>query len=71
MGTKNHKHFGPGYNDFHALLMEDLKDITAEHYVCLYSDVAVLDGYFTPQELRRLADTMDELKEYCQDHDTS
>lgn len=42
-------------------LTNDMIELT-EEYVNLYSDESNLDGYFSAQELRTIADKMDELK---------
>lgn len=42
-------------------LTKEMVDLT-EEYVNMYSDESNLDGYFSAQELRTIADKMDELK---------
>lgn len=49
------------YNKLRRQVDNELIDAIDE-YVDLYSDRSCLDGWFTADELRRIADAMDELK---------
>jgi hypothetical protein len=56
------------YTDFYNSIVKELWDLD-DQYLDLGNEVSILDGYFTSKDLRRIADAMDELREYRQDND--